>query len=190
MSFHYRQLLLPELPLIQQVGRASYEPYYPHLWKPGGVDWYMQRCFGENTLRNELADPNLEYWLAQDEAGQSVGFLKLVLQKELPPEVQLLPGFSRESLSENAFYLEKVYLLPEYFGKGAGQDLIRFAKTRASTLGRDTIWLIVMKTGPVWVYEKAGFQTVGEISLDFELLREAERGAWAMFQNLRTDSMM
>jgi len=167
--YSYQQLLLPDLALTQKLGRETYEPYYPHIWKPGGLDWYMERCFGTEILTNELVDPNIEFWLAKDEAGQMVGFLKFILEKPVP-----------DYPIKNALYLEKIYLMPAFFGKGTGQHLIAFCKQRAAQLGRAAVWLMVMKNGPVWAYEKAGFQTVGEVNWDFELLKEEERGGWVM----------
>lgn len=169
MHFTYRQLFLADLLLTQKVGRETYEPYYPHIWKPGGLDWYMERCFGAQTLNAEFVDPNLEYWLASDENGHTVGILKLILKKSIP-----------DHPVDNALYLEKIYLMPAFFGKGAGQHLIEFAKQRAIELGREAIWLMVMKCGPVAAYERAGFQTIGETYWDFELLKEEERGGWTM----------
>ena len=169
MSFSYRQLLFPDLKLTQKVGRETYEPYYPHIWKPGGLDWYMEHCFGAESLAAEFRDTNIEYWLAEDGPGQVVGLLKLVLQKPVP-----------DSPVRDALYLEKIYLMPDFFGKGFGQDLIGFAKQRAMQLSRKAIWLMVMKSGPVWAYERAGFQKNGEVHWDYAMLREEERDGWVM----------
>lgn len=175
LTLRFRLLALPDLPLLQHVGRASYEPYYPHLWKPGGLDWYMERCFGEAALRADFADPNVAYFLVTAPAadGQPVGFLKLVLQKPLP-----------SGALASALYLEKVYLMPDYFGRGIGQRLIHFAEEKARALGREAIWLMVMKSGPRHVYERAGFRLVGEMPIDFDLMLEHERGLWVMSKNL------
>jgi len=169
MKINYRLLQLTDLPLLQKVGRETYVPYYPHIWKEGGLDWYMERCFGNAVLGSELVDPNIEYWIAEDESGQIIGFLKLVLQKPVP-----------DSRIEQALYLEKVYLMPAYFGKGVGQHLIRFAKQRALDLNQAAVWLMVMKNGPIQVYERAGYKIVGEVHWDFERMKEAERGGWVM----------
>jgi diamine N-acetyltransferase len=169
-----QKLALDDLELLQYVGRASYAPYYPHIWYPGGVDWYMELCFGTENLRADFADPNLEYWIARDEtSNEIIGFLKLGLHKGPP-----------QGGSENGLYLEKIYLMPAFFGKGLGQPLIAFAENRAGQLGRDFIWLMVMKTGPKQVYERAGFRVIGEEGIPFELLREEERGLWVMFKAL------
>lgn len=172
---HIRKLTPPDLPLLQYAGRATYEPYYPHLWKPGGLDWYMERCFGTAALQRDFADPNIEYRLAFAAADekQIIGLLKLVLEKPAPG-----------GLCDNALYLEKIYLMPAFFGKGIGQILLEYVLDRARALGRDAVWLQVMKSGPQQVYERAGFHTVGEAPIDFELMKEEERGLWVMMRTI------
>ncbi|MDX1913003.1 MAG: GNAT family N-acetyltransferase [Saprospiraceae bacterium] len=166
---------MADLSRLQEVGRATYVPYYPHIWKPGGLEWYMEKCFGKEVLQIELNDPNLVYWLAESDAGETIGFLKTIARKSPPPGV-ILP--------EKAFYLEKIYLMPAYFGKGIGQELLQFAKNKALQAECNAIWLMVMKSGPVKAYEKAGFQKIGEVYWDFAPLKEHERGGWAMLCNL------
>lgn len=171
MNFRITKLLPGDLPLLQRVGRATYEPYYPHIWKTGGLDWYMEKCFGADLLTAELADPGTEFLLATDEQGQIVGFLKLILLKPVP-----------ETDLSNALYLEKIYLMPGYFGKGAGQQLMAWVSEKARQMGRDAVWLQVMKTGPVSAYERAGFMNIGPTRFEFDLLKEEERDGWVMLK--------
>ena len=172
---HIQKLSPSDIPQLQFAGRATYEPYYPHLWKPGGLDWYMEHCFGTEVLQRELADPNIDYMLAYSgsKAEDLIGLLKLVLKKPAPG-----------GWCTNALYLEKIYLMPAFFGKGIGQELIGYVLERARALGRTAVWLQVMKTGPRHVYEKMGFETIGEAPIDFELLKEEERGLWVMGRRL------
>jgi ribosomal protein S18 acetylase RimI-like enzyme len=173
MDLNIRKLRPADLPLLQYAGRATYEPYYPHLWKPGGQDWYMEHCFGTEILERELLDANIDYLLAYTAAGSNelVGLLKLILEKPVPG-----------GLCANALYLEKIYLMPDFFGRGIGQELLEYVLERARALGREAVWLQVMKTGPRQVYEKAGFETVGEAPIDFDLMKEEERGLWVMWR--------
>ena len=173
MEFNFRPILRDELGLLQKIGRETYEPYYPHIWHPGGIDWYMELCFGTENLEADFQNPNLEYWVAEDSSAQVVGFLKLILQKAVP----------NTPISE-ALYLEKIYLMPAYFGKGAGQTLIQFAEKRANALELATIWLMVLKNGPVKAYERAGFEIIDEVFWDFDLLKMEERGGWVMLKHL------
>lgn len=164
MTFQYQKLGLHDIPLIQQMGRATYEPYYKEVWNPGGLDWYMEKCFGTAILLRELPDPNIEYLIPYDETGKPVGMLKLVLQEPTP-----------DGTISNALYLEKIYLLPDFFGKGIGQLLMSFVCEKAAMLEREAVWLTVMKSGPVKAYERAGFRHIGEVSYDFELLKAPQR---------------
>jgi len=173
MDFNIRKLTAADLPLMQYVGRATYEPYYPRVWKPGGLDWYMEKCFGTRVLEADFSDPEKEYLLATDARGQIIGFLKIILQKQAP-------GTS----IENALYLEKIYLMPAYFGKGAGQELIAWVVEKARALGREAVWLEVMNSGPVRAYERAGFENIGPTRFEHELLLEHERDGRVMLRRL------
>lgn len=175
MSVFYQKIGPAQLPLLQRAGRATYVPYYPHLWKAGGLEWYLDHCFGDAALQRDFADPNIEYLLASTpaEAPQTIGLLKLVLQKPVPG-----------GWCDNALYLEKIYLMPAFFGQGIGQILLEYVLNRARALGREAVWLQVMKSGPRKVYEQAGFETVGEAPIDFELMKEEERGLWVMVRRV------
>ncbi len=171
MNLHLRLLGPDDLELLQYVGRASYEPYYPHVWYEGGLEWYMERCFGTKALLSELSDPAVRYYLATDSGGQVAGFLKLLLHKPVP-----------ETSIEKAIYLEKIYLMPAFFRTGTGQHLIDWTMEQARLSGCEAVWLQVMRTGPVGAYEKAGFKTIGATRFEFDLLRAEERDGWVMLK--------
>lgn len=175
MYFHYRVMTPADLALLQDAGRATYVPHYPHLWKPGGMDWYVDHCFGTAVLERELVDPNVEYGLVYQAPDEKtlVGLLKLVLEKPVPG-----------GRCDNALYLEKIYLMPAFLGKGIGQHLMAYVAERALALGREAVWLQVMKSGPRQAYEKAGYRTIGEAPIDFEQMKEEERGLWVMMRRL------
>ena len=160
-----------DLPELQEIGVASYLPHYTHLWKPGGVDWYMNRCFSDKVLQNELSDENVEYYFVRDDGDRNIGFMKLVLQKSVP-----------DSDIQNALYLEKLYFVKEWTGRGIGGKLIQFAIERARELQRDYVWLTAMDTSdkPITAYEKAGFTIHLHTRLDFELMKEEFRGMVVM----------
>ena len=39
---------------LQDIGIRSYLPHCTHLWKEGGVDWYMRRCFADEVLQKNV----------------------------------------------------------------------------------------------------------------------------------------
>lgn len=151
---------------LRQIGIDSYLPHYTHLWKQGGIEWYMHRCFSDESLQREFSDPNIEYYIASAD-NKNIGILKLVLKKPVP-----------DSDIENALYLEKIYFIKEWTGKGAGRKLIEFAFERAKQLNRDCVWLMAMDTSdkPIAAYERSGLSIHSRTRLDFEMMKEEFRG--------------
>lgn len=157
------------LTALSEIGVASYLPHYKHLWNDGGVEWYMNRCFGDDNLRREMLDDNVEYYFLQS-SGANVGILKLILQKPLP-----------DSEIESALYLEKIYFVKEFTGKGAGKSVIEFVVNRAAELNRQAVWLMAMDSSekPIAAYRKSGFVEHGRTRLDddeFNLMKPEFRG--------------
>ena len=165
-----RKAELSDLSELQNIGIESYLPHYTHMWKAGGVEWYLNKCFGNEFLEGELADANVEYYIISTEE-KDIGILKLVLQKPLP-----------DSDIENALYLEKIYFIKEWTGKGVGREMIDFSIERARELNCQCVWLVAMDTAdkPVKAYEKAGFMIHAHKMLDFELMKEEYRGTFVM----------
>jgi GNAT superfamily N-acetyltransferase len=165
-----RKVGTSDLQELREIGIESYVPHYAHMWKPNGLEWYLNRCFSDEFLQNEITDPNIEYYIISFEK-RNIGILKLVLQKSLP-----------ESDIENALYLEKLYLIKEWTGKGTGRELMSFTFNRAQQLNRDCVWLVAMDTAdkPVRAYERAGFTIHIHQFLDFELLLDEFKGTYVM----------
>lgn len=155
---------------LQEIGINSYLPHYAHLWKTGGAQWYLEHCFGNEILQRELNDDNIEYYIASAEQ-KNIGILKLVLDKLIP-----------DSEDKSGLYLEKIYFVKEWTGKGAGRELIKFVLEKARELKRDCVWLMAMDTSekPIAAYEKSGFSIYSRTRLDFELMKEEFRGMVVM----------
>lgn len=157
---------LADLSELREIGIRSYLPHYAHLWKEGGADWYMRRCFADKVLQRELIDSNIEYYIISAEC-QNIGILKLVLHKPLP-----------NSNVENALYLEKIYFIKEWIGKGVGREFMQLAFNRAQELNRECVWLMAMDTSekPIAAYQRAGFVIHARTRLDFEMMKKKYRG--------------
>lgn len=165
-----RKVGLPDLQELRAIGIESYVPHYSHMWKPGGLEWYLNRCFSDEFLRNELLDANVEYYIISV-AERNIGILKLVLRKPLP-----------ESDVINALYLEKIYFIKEWTGKGVGRELMNLVFERAKEINCNCVWLVAMDTAgkPVQAYEKAGFTIHCHQFLDFDLLKDEYKGTFVM----------
>lgn len=170
----FRKASLADLPLVQEIGRATYEPYYQHIWYPGGVEFYLEHCFGTETLGNELQNPHLSYYLPSDSAGNIMALVKVHPHSPVP-----------DGSADNALYLEKIYLMPDFFGQGTGQVLLAQIEQMAIEMGREAIWLQVMHNpGPIGAYAKAGYRITGPTRFEFDLLKEEERDGWVMVKQV------
>ena len=165
-----RKVELNNLRELQKIGFNSYVPHYAHLWKPKGIEWYMNRCFGEKFLSTEIVNPNVEYYIIEND-DENIGMLKLILKKPLP-----------NSEVENALYLEKIYFVEKWTGKGAGREVMNFVFQRARETGGECIWLVAMDTAekPVAAYQKSGFNIHSHQFLDFELMKDEFKGTFVM----------
>ncbi len=162
-----------DIGLVRQIGIETYAPYYSHIWHPGGVEWYIEQCFGHETLERELHDNSIHYYLPQTSEGNTVGLLKIHPDYPIP-----------SGSGSDAMYLEKIYLMPAFFRTGMGQTLLRHTEEMAISLQKQAIWLQVMQSGPVAAYAKSGYQIEGATRFDFELLKEEERDGWVMVKPL------
>ena len=94
-----------------------------------------------------LRDPNLgRAWLILDGAG-TVGY------------VVLCYGYSLEWLGRDAF-VDELYLLEEYRGRGWGRKTIQFVEEEARAAGIRTLHLEVVRqnTAALELYQKLGFR--------------------------------
>jgi ribosomal protein S18 acetylase RimI-like enzyme len=75
-------------------------------------------------------------------------------------------GFAKTNLNtdDNKFYLNSLYILPEYQSKGIGSRLLRACEDFALSLNADEVWLGVMtqNVSALEWYKKIGFQFVRE----------------------------
>lgn len=176
MNLQVAKVEIGDLPDLQIIGAESYLPHYTHLWKNGGLEWYLNRCFSEEFLKNEIADENVEYYIVKNNA-EMIGMMKLILTKKVP-----------HSEIENALYLEKIYFTKEWTGKGVGKKLIDAAVRRANELKREYIWLMAMDTSakPIAAYQKSGFKIHCRTNLgeEFALMKEEFRGMVVMIKEL------
>lgn len=75
-------------------------------------------------------------------------------------------GFAKTNFNthDNKFFLNSLYVLPEYQGKGIGSQLLRACEGFAESLKADEVWLGVMEqnVSALGWYKKSGFQFVSK----------------------------
>lgn len=127
-----RKAHLHELPLLSELCLRS-----KAYWKYDRA--FIEACREELTLTKEnLAE---DYVMMAEDDGRAAGVLHLVLE-----------GTTAE--------LEKLFIDPEWIGKGVGRDLFKWAVETSLAKGA-TIMNVVADPGAAPFYEKMGFEQFG-----------------------------
>ncbi len=142
----YREWKLEDVPQIQKVlyntWVASYSEFIPLL----DIQWYFNNHYSEMDFAEMYEDPNIFSFVAEVK-GHIVGYTR----GKFKPE-------------EKKFFLESLYILPEFQGNGIGRVLLTMAEEKGKSKGFDKVWLGVMvqNTASLQWYKKLGFQFVEE----------------------------
>lgn len=131
--------------------RAAFERDIPALH----LAPYLASSFTPAAAAAELAEPRVRLLLVED-AGGLGGYAKL----ELGPSPETV-GATRP------VELVRMYLLPAWYGRGAGAGLMSASLDAARSLACDAIWLKVWDRNERarGFYARWGFRDVGETSL-------------------------
>ena len=137
---------------IAAIGRQSFADAFGHLFnRKEDLHTYLDYTYEEGKVAKSIRKENNIYLLALAD-DKLVGFLKM----------------KRHSLNEQIASpvqteLQKIYVLKEYHGSGAGQQLMENALRMAGEINPDYVWLDVHISNPraIHVYKKHGFLIVG-----------------------------
>jgi len=137
---------------ISAIGKSAFPNAFGHLFKnKEELDEYLEFTYHPKKLAVSLRKENNVYFLAMLD-GKPAGFAKV----------------KKHSLNENIesvaqMELQKIYVLPECQGSGAGSMLLREVKRLARDIYPDYIWLdtYVGNEKAIRLYEKNGFQKIG-----------------------------
>jgi len=154
-----------DVKLLRQTAIDAYLDHFKYLWFDEG-QWYIEKVYNQDVLKNELLDGNNQFFLAWNEE-EPVGFLKIKLDQPLAAA----PG-------KNALELEKIYLRHSARGLGIGKEFMELAFTKATELGKDIVWLKAMDSSldSISFYKRNGFAQCGNYRLDFDMMIPKYRG--------------
>ena len=113
---------------------------------------YLEYTYDPVKLAKSIRKENNVYLLAFIE-GEPVGFAK-VKKHSLNEQIE----------SPAQMELQKIYVLPEYQGKGVGSALLKEVKNIAREINPDYIWLDthISNESAIRFYEKNGFRKIGK----------------------------
>jgi len=166
-----QQTLLPDLAMLHNICCEAYSQNFHNHWNNDGLQHYINDVFGIQTLKNELANKNIQYFMAFI-GSQPVAFMKLNLFSNLPNHDQA-----------KGIELDKIYILPKFKGMKIGRKSLDLAFDIAKDNNKDIFWLSVIDTNQeaISFYEKIGFKFHSKTQIDYPDFKEELRGMWRMY---------
>lgn len=142
-----KKATLADIEALQQVSIQTFTETYSYANTAENMKNYIETYFNTERLTKELIDNNIQFWLATDDE-KIIGYLKLnfgTAQTELK--------------NENAFEIERIYVLQEYQRKKVGEQFRNKAIEIAKESKVDFIWLGVWEHNrkAINFYTKNGF---------------------------------
>ena len=169
-----QQMKLPDLAILHLFCCDVYTQNYYNHWKEDGLEQYIKKVFGVDTLKRELSGKNIQYYMAFINH-EPAGFMKINLFSNLPALD-----------SQAGIELDKIYILPRFKGKKIGKRLLDVAFNTAKHHKKEIFWLSVIDTNEeaISFYEKAGFKFHSKTRLDYPKFKDELKGMWRMYFEL------
>ena len=73
-----QQMKSPDLATLHKICCEAYSQNFYHHWDEGGLDNYVNKVFGIDTLKAELSDKHIQYYVAFINQ-EPVAFMKINL---------------------------------------------------------------------------------------------------------------
>ena len=139
-------------PAIAYIGRTSFRKAFAHLFRvQSELEEYLEYTYGVDKIAGSIRKENNVYFLAIAD-GLPIGFAKV---KKHSLNDQLDSVFQAE--------LQKLYVLKQYHGCGAGQALMDAVTAFVESFEPECLWLdtYVNNERAIRFYERNGFKKAG-----------------------------
>lgn len=168
-----KKAVLANLDSLKKICNDAYALNFHDHWNDGGLEWYLQREFSIDRLTADLKDKNSAYYFIEHEL-KPIGFLKIKNNSSI--DIQ----------NDTSAELEKIYVLPEYKGKGIGKSALKEIIKRTTARGIKNIYLGVIDTNKdaIAFYKKLGFEYHSKTRLDIPYFKDELKGMHRMVKKL------
>lgn len=136
-------------PVIRALAHEIWLQVYPAIISESQILYMLERMYGEEQFRAEMANGGLQCALLMD-GGDPVGFL----------------GW--EMKEEGTLFLHKLYLKPALHGQGVGSKALAWLEARGREAGMKRVRLRVNRNNSpaIRAYRRAGFDFEEEVCTD------------------------
>ena len=154
MTKHIRKCTFEDLPLLQEVGRETFNETFKDQNSPENMKVYLEEAFNVKQLEMELSNPYSEFFFiyVHDEVA---GYLKVNVNEA-----------QTEKEGDESLEIERIYIRKEFQGQGLGHHFINKGMEMAKEQNKKKIWLGVWEKneGAIQFYRKMGFTQTGKHS--------------------------
>jgi len=134
--------------LIRDLAQRIWPVVYPGIITHEQISYMLERMYAVETLERDVREKHIEYALIR-------------LQGEVV-------GYTGAGPEDGAYFLHKLYLLPEFSGRGLGAAALSWVCGRAAASGHQAVKLRVNKnnTAAIRAYLRSGFVFAGDLVAD------------------------
>ena len=164
-----KKAALNDIMALKEICTNAYARNFHHHWNENGLEWYLEKEFGDERLKADLANCNLAYFfIMYDE--KPIGFVKIRVNAEF------------NGKQNEAAELEKIYVLPEFKGMGLGKSALAEIIKTLKLQGKKILFLCVIDTNAnaIAFYNKLGFNFHSTTQLELPYFKEELKGMHRM----------
>lgn len=168
MKAEFKQVTADELGILQRLCRETFLAAYAGQIEMQEMLDYLDDAHSSEALLQELTDPDVAYFFVYTGKEGPAGFIMLRQSHTHP---NLGPG--------KAVLLNRIYLLPDYWGRGLAAQMMDFCVERARKAGAIWLWLQVWQENrrAIAFYEKCRFEHFGFMAFK---MKEVVHEDWVM----------
>jgi len=151
-NIEIRKVTPKDIQQLQAISKQTFFEAFSDVNTEEDMEKYLKESFTLEKLMTELNNNNSEFYFALH-ADQIIGYLKLNF------------GESQTELKdEESLEIERIYVLPEFYGRNVGQLFYTTAIRRARELDVEYVWLGVWEDNrrAISFYRKNGFVEFGK----------------------------
>lgn len=152
MDILIRRATAADAKIVAEIGRVAVELAHRDSCSTADMELFLTAHYNETAILNEVTNPDHIYNLIFCDH-QPAGFSKIILNAEHPNIPQ-----------KNVTKLDRIYLLPGFYGKQLGAQLLAHNVALSHSNDQCGMWLFTW-TGneqAVHFYKKNGFTIIGD----------------------------
>jgi ribosomal protein S18 acetylase RimI-like enzyme len=125
-----KRCTLDDISELQSVCRKTFAETFADQNSEEDMKKFLDESYATDVLERELSDTDSCTYLALNDAGKALGYLKINVA-----DAQTEEGY------DNSLEIQRIYILKEAKGQGIGTEFMKIAENKARELGLSYIWL-------------------------------------------------